>query len=232
MSLVKVPLLVCGTVAGYVTMTPPNSKVPVGQTAKDVSTFERFFLCNDALIVSGGILETLVIVASRFPEHPLSQKILDALNAGSPSLVRRITLSPLFLAGIVTGLFGGYFRWQCYRTLGRLFTFELSIREGHKLITEGPYSIVRHPSYTGSILCSWGLGLAYIAPGSWLRECGILATRGGRIAAWAYVAALLYGTPSLFLRARQEDTLLRKQFAEEWEAYAKRVPYRIIPYLY
>ena len=34
------------------------------------------------------------------------------------------------------------------RALGRLFRFELAILPGHKLIKHGPYSVVRHPSYT------------------------------------------------------------------------------------
>ncbi|KAH9933027.1 uncharacterized protein B0H18DRAFT_674679 [Fomitopsis serialis] len=240
MSLVKIPFLVGGAAGGFVVMTPPNPKVPVDQRAKEVTAFERFFSATarlytlgfKALILSSSLLEVLVITASHFPSHPLSQKVLDALVVGPPSLVRRIKLSPLFLAGAAVGYFGAYFRWQCYRTLGRLFTFEVSIREGHKLITEGPYQYVRHPSYTGGILSATGLGLMYIAPGSWIRECGILATRGGKIAAWTYVAAFLYGSASLVQRAPQEDVLLKKQFGEEWEAYAKRVPYRILPYIY
>ncbi|KAH9835371.1 uncharacterized protein C8Q71DRAFT_116959 [Rhodofomes roseus] len=240
MSLVKIPFLVAGAVGGYVVMTAPNAKVPVEQRAKGVSAFERFFSATarlytlgfKALILSGSILEVLVIGASHFPAHPLSQKILDALVVGPYSLTRRITISPLFVAGAAIGYFGAYFRWQCYRTLGRLFTFEVSIREGHKLITAGPYQYTRHPAYTGSILSTIGLGLMYIAPGSWIRECGILATRGGKIAAWTYVAAFLYGSASLFQRAPQEDVVLKKHFGEEWEAYAKRVPYRIFPFIY
>ncbi|KAH9829950.1 uncharacterized protein C8Q71DRAFT_384278 [Rhodofomes roseus] len=239
MSLVKIPFLVAGAVSGYVVMTAPNPKVPVKQRA-EVNAFERFFsetvrlytLGFKALILSGSILEVLVIGASHFPSHPLSQRILDTLIVGPHSLARHITISPLFVAGAAIGYFGAYFRWQCYHTLGRLFTFEVSIREGHKLITEGPYQYTRHPSYTGVILSATGLGLMYVASGSWIHECGILRTRGGKIAAWTYVAASLYGSASVCKRASLEDALLKKQFGEEWEAYAKRVPCRIVPYIY
>lgn len=183
-------------------------------------------------MISSSVLEAIVIVASHTPSHFLSQKILEYLVAGPASLARRITLSPLFVAGTVIGVFGAAFRYQCYRALGRLFTFEVSIRQEHKLVTVGPYSIVRHPAYTGAILCAWGLCATYVAPGSWLRECGILGTWGGKIAVGAYVAALLYGHVSVPKRAPLEDTLLRKQFSEEWDVYAKRVPYRIFPYIY
>ena len=184
------------------------------------------------MIISSGVLEAIVIAASHCPSHPLSQRILDHLIAGPPSLARRITFSPLFVAGTVIGVLGGAFRYQCYRTLGKLFTFEVSIKKEHKLVTEGPYSIVRHPAYTGAILCAWGLGATYVAPGSWLRECGILGTLGGKVAVGAYVASLLYGQVTVIKRAPLEDALLRKQFGEEWDAYAKKVPYRIFPYIY
>jgi protein-S-isoprenylcysteine O-methyltransferase Ste14 len=69
----------------------------------------------------------------------------------------KIQFSSLFLLGtFLTGL-GGYIRYSCYRELGRLFTFEMSIRKDHKLVTSGPYSIVRHPGYTGAVLTVVGI---------------------------------------------------------------------------
>ncbi|KZT69989.1 hypothetical protein DAEQUDRAFT_709353 [Daedalea quercina L-15889] len=240
MSLVKIPFLLSGAVANYVTMTPPTPMVPPEQRAKEVTAFERLFsssarllaLCIKMVTVSGGIVEVLVITANHFPSHPLSQKILDALIVGPPSLARRIAFSPLFLAGTAIGIAGSYLRWQCYHALGRLFTFEVSIREQHKLITTGPYSYVRHPAYAGAFASTYGLSLTYVAPGSWLRECGILRTRGARIAIGAYVALVLYSSIAVLRRAPQEDALLRKEFGEEWNAWAKKVPYRIFPFIF
>ena len=51
----------------------------------------------------------------------------------------------------------GYIRYSCYRTLGKLFTFEMNIRDGHRLITNGPHPVVRHPAYTGVILTMIGI---------------------------------------------------------------------------
>lgn len=43
--------------------------------------------------------------------------------------------------------------------MGHLFTFEMSIREDHRLVTDGPYAWIRHPGYT-SVLCTFmGLGI-------------------------------------------------------------------------
>ncbi|KAE9384451.1 hypothetical protein BT96DRAFT_929272 [Gymnopus androsaceus JB14] len=41
--------------------------------------------------------------------------------------------TPVFLVGFFLTLCGACVRWSSYRTLGPLFTFELSIRDQHKL---------------------------------------------------------------------------------------------------
>ncbi len=45
-------------------------------------------------------------------------------------------------------------------TLKRYFSVDLAIQPGHQLIQHGPYRMVRHPSYTGAILCFIGLALS------------------------------------------------------------------------
>ena len=56
---------------------------------------------------------------------------------------------------------GGLIRLECYRQLGRMFTFEMSIRKDHMLVTSGPYGIVRHPGYTGALLAVGGMLLLH-----------------------------------------------------------------------
>lgn len=43
-----------------------------------------------------------------------------------------------------------HFRLWAMRTLGEYFTFQVMIREDHKLISHGPYKYLMHPSYTGA----------------------------------------------------------------------------------
>ena len=45
-------------------------------------------------------------------------------------------------------------------TLGRFFTYDVTIQPGHRVVTSGPYRWVRHPSYTGGLLGLLGLGVA------------------------------------------------------------------------
>lgn len=54
---------------------------------------------------------------------------------------------------------GAYLRVLCYKSLGSLFTFEMSIRDDHRLVKDGPYQVVRHPSYLGLLLTMVGLFL-------------------------------------------------------------------------
>src|SRR5215472_2428621 len=44
--------------------------------------------------------------------------------------------------------------------LGRLFNALVVIQSGHRLVTSGPYRLVRHPSYTGAVIAAIGLGVA------------------------------------------------------------------------
>eukprot|EP00884_Botryococcus_braunii_P005063 jgi/Botrbrau1/14558/Bobra.27_3s0001.1 len=48
-------------------------------------------------------------------------------------------------------------RFWAQESLKQFFTYAVGIREGHKLIRSGPYAVLRHPSYTGSILLTAGL---------------------------------------------------------------------------
>lgn len=51
---------------------------------------------------------------------------------------------------------GYLIRWWTCRELGEFFTFDIGVKENHKLIETGPYKWVVHPSYTSQLLCLWG----------------------------------------------------------------------------
>ncbi len=79
-----------------------------------------------------------------------------------------------------------------------------------KLVTNGPFLLVRHPIYLGT----WLFGLGFeIALGNWL------------------VFAVICGAPILYLIAAREERLLEKVFPEQWTLYASRTK-RFIPYIW
>jgi Isoprenylcysteine carboxyl methyltransferase (ICMT) family len=55
-------------------------------------------------------------------------------------------------------------RWIAILTL-HFFTVSVTIRDGHRLIRHGIYSVIRHPAYIGWIIFYMGIGLAI---GNWL----------------------------------------------------------------
>jgi len=140
-----------------------------------------------------------------------------------------LTLPPTFVLGCLMTAASGALRLACYKTLGSLFTFELTLRSDHRLVTGGPYGFVRHPSYSGVVLGVLGTLLVHFGPGSWWAEAGWLGTLAGRVYAVCWCAMEAYVLSSIMARAPTEDALLKKQFGAKWDEWAARVPYRVIP---
>lgn len=111
---------------------------------------------------AAAIAEAVVVVASHNSHWGISRIVLEKLVfEGSPDSIR---LTPLFLLGTSMTAFGGFIRWRCYRELGKLFTFEMSIRKNHKLVMSGPYAVVRHPGYTGILFTIVGIVCWHASP--------------------------------------------------------------------
>ncbi|MEJ2487796.1 MAG: isoprenylcysteine carboxylmethyltransferase family protein [Anaerolineales bacterium] len=75
--------------------------------------------------------------------------------------------------------------------------------QGHKLITRGPFAIIRHPMYVGVFLAAIG---------------ALLIFRTWAIALFAPMSLVV------LVRANHEEELLAAEFGEEWETYASKVP--------
>jgi protein-S-isoprenylcysteine O-methyltransferase Ste14 len=108
----------------------------------------------------------------------------------------------LFGAGIILR------EWAIY-VLGKHFTIRVQVRKEANLITYGPYRIVRHPSYTGTLLTMVGIA---IAAGTWF---GALFALVLKLIAYRY-------------RINVEEEALRQAFGSEWDDYKKRT-WRLIP---
>lgn len=154
------------------------------------------------------------------------------LALGSPVPILSLQITPRYLLGAAIALVGGGVRVWAYRTLGRFFTWQLAVKSDHNLVTDGPYAWVRHPSYTGFVMAPIGNLIMATSAGAYFTEVGWRGTGWGKVylaAVFGYIG--LVGVQVL-TRVSKEDAVLRENFGEEWEAWAKKTPYRLIPYIY
>lgn len=146
---------------------------------------------------------------------------------------RVVPITPPFLIGTAVVFAGGLLRQWCFRTLGRFFTFELSVRKGHQLVKTGPYAIVRHPAYIASILQLAGIFILHGSRTSWLRSSGILDnTPGLKITVLAWMVERTIAMISLVRRINQEEQVMKSLFGDEWKNWARMTRYRLIPGIY
>jgi protein-S-isoprenylcysteine O-methyltransferase Ste14 len=175
--------------------------------------------------------EIAIIVALQFPSNSFATKVLSLLMPTSEILLpaQQIHVTRVFFMGFLLANLGGFIRLICFSMLGRLFTFELSVRKNHELITDGPYSVVRHPSYTGGFAVVFGVALCHLSSGSWLRESGVLENGvvRGLVFAWIVLAVAFQGM--VFVRVKKEDDMLRAAFGKSWDIWAQSVKYRLVP---
>ena len=127
---------------------------------------------------------------------------------------------------------GAVIRVQCYREMGKQFTSSITLLKDHKLITTGPYSYVRHPSYTGTLLNMTALVIWQTAEGSWLREREVHKMPLGWLMLVPVIAIISLVILIVLRRIPAEDEILRKAFGKEWDEWARKVPNRIIPGIY
>ena len=94
--------------------------------------------------------------------------------------------------------------------IGRNWSGTVTIKEGHELVTTGPYAMVRHPIYSGLLL-------AFV---------GSAAARGE----WRGVLAVLIALWALWGKLRLEERWMREQFGEAYETYSRRVA-ALVPFI-
>lgn len=113
--------------------------------------------------------------------------------------------------GVVLFALGGALRLWPVFVLGRRFSGLVAIQPGHRLVTDGIYGVIRHPSYLGLLVGALGWGLAFRSA--------------------VGVALALLNLLPLVARIRAEERLLADQFGAEYEAYRGRT-WRLVPGLY
>jgi protein-S-isoprenylcysteine O-methyltransferase len=130
-----------------------------------------------------------------------SQWVVVARLPFPSGLVRLLALA-LLLGGLAI-------RWASIVTLGRLFTVDVAIQQGHALVQRGLYRFVRHPSYSGMLLAFLGLGLTFA---NWL----------------SLFALMVPVTLAVMNRIAKEERALLAALGPSYEAYCARTK-RLFP---
>ena len=121
------------------------------------------------------------------------------------------TDSALAWIGIAVGVVGLGIRVWSMRVLGRDYTRSLRTRETQAVVERGPYRLVRHPGYIGSILVWVGSRLAV----NWL------------VAA----ATALVLLPVYAYRISAEEQMLVDHFGDAYRTYRART-WRLVPFVW
>jgi protein-S-isoprenylcysteine O-methyltransferase Ste14 len=101
--------------------------------------------------------------------------------------------------------------WRSHTDLDRNWSPSLQLREGHALVTEGVYRLIRHPMYMSQWL--WGMAQTLLLQ-NW-------------IAGWA---SLVLFVPLYVLRVPREEQMMLEHFKEAYRVYMNRTG-RVIPRL-
>lgn len=115
-----------------------------------------------------------------------------------------------FWSGAVVTIGGLLFAVWAREHLGSNWSSSVSIKQGHELITSGPYGVVRHPIYTGILTGFLGMAMA------------ISQVRG-------FIAFVLMFLV-LWSKLRMEERWMHSQFGETYAAYARQTA-ALVPYL-
>jgi len=112
---------------------------------------------------------------------------------------------PLRLVGLAIAVASALFAAWAMWSLGKSYGIRMDLYEGHRLVTEGPYRITRHPMYLGIVSFHMGATIA-------MESLALL------------VITLVYVIPFTLVRIRAEDQVLAAGFGEEFRAFSGRVP--------
>ncbi|KZT12676.1 uncharacterized protein LAESUDRAFT_11212 [Laetiporus sulphureus 93-53] len=233
--LFKIPLLLSAARFSALCGTPPQSTPKADEEAKfqclESKALRAVIRWLPPLLVMPSVWltficeSTLILLTIFLPNDRPSVHTLMGTVA-LPNL--RLTTS--FILGWALLAAGALIRSTCYRHLGTYFTFELAVRQNHKLVTTGPYSIVRHPAYTGSIMALAGIALMQLGPGSmWAEGFKLWTTPGGTLLSFFWLGILMIIPFGIVSRTKIEDHVLRNEFGRQWSDWAARTRYRLLP---
>lgn len=180
-------------VALYLLWLAVEAKVAAGEVSQEETRRDKGTL---EVYAAGRFLT--VAAALALPGYPLAQHV-----PGLPALL-------LPALGLTIYLLGVGFRLWAIRTLGRFYSHRVRQQEEHQVVSSGPYTLLRHPAYTGMLSAHLGFLLVFFN-------------------LWA--ALLLFGlfAPAVCWRIKVEEEMLRG--IPGWPEFAATRK-RLIPFVW
>jgi len=151
---------------------------------------ERVFTPARLLLLAVGWVGMVAVAWRPLPIRP-GPRVRAALLVGGLAA---------YAGGFAVAIAGRVALGRSYRPSS---TIGVALEPGHRLVTHGPYRLVRHPMYVGLALAALGSLAVYRT--------------------WSTLLFVLQA-PVLVVRARREDQLLAQTYGEAWQRYAERVP--------
>jgi protein-S-isoprenylcysteine O-methyltransferase len=127
----------------------------------------------------------------------------------TPAVLEMPWLRVVSLLVLMSGLI---LRWVAVFSLGRAFSANVAILDSHKVMKSGLYRWMRHPSYTGLLMCLLGVALH---TRNWM----------------AILVIFVPPTVALLYRIHIEEIALREHFGEEYVSYSQETK-RLVPGIY
>jgi protein-S-isoprenylcysteine O-methyltransferase Ste14 len=142
------------------------------------------------------VIGALLVAVPTIPSPLFATRILPATPA-------------TYWSGVTLVFLGLAFAIWARLHIGSNWSGTVTVKENHVLIRTGPYSIVRHPIYTGLLAAILGSGVA----------------RGELRLVWALVLC----TIGFIIKLRLEERWMRQEFGDEYARYSAEVP-ALVPF--
>ena len=177
-------------------------------------------------------ISAIFLYLAKYDSRLLARRVKTSEKEQSQKVIR-LLVNLAFSAAIVVSALDHRFAWSAMPApaafvgdaivlLGLLIIFfvfkentftaqTVEVEAGQKVISTGPYAVVRHPMYVGGLVFMLGIPLAL---GSW----------------WGLLAIVLFA-PALAWRILDEEKLLAKDL-RGYPEYCKRVKNRLVPFVW
>jgi len=96
-------------------------------------------------------------------------------------------------------------------TIADNWSGRITVKVGHQLVTSGPYAFVRHPIYTGLLVCATGSAL--------------------QVGEWRGLVAIPIVAFGCIVKAKKEERYMNTEFGERYSEYRRRTGFLVPRFL-